>query len=270
MSTVNLRWVAASDADVDTDYRIEYNNAAADEWDVLVTQNSANRGDGSYSPYATTLSGDIAADATTIVLASGTNFAEGDYVSIGRNEMVLLGAKATATYTGCTRGIGGSLPVAHLSGVAVEKAHESYTHSAYTFPAGRYVIRYRAIRVQGTDQGVAVELTAVNPPVPHASHLCCVYGLLEDANGNPVSGVQVRLDLNENDNFGPDSGDVIYGVPVTVTTDDDGFWYHFIRRDISRSGAGVYTLLIAPGSEGELSWTIGAVPDADSIHFLET
>lgn len=270
MSTVTLRWVAAADADVDTDYRIEYNDADPDEWDVLATPNSTNRGDGSYAPYTTTLNGGISDSDTTIILTSGANFAEGDYVSIGKNEMVLLGPKATHTFSGCTRGVGGTLPVAHLSAATVEKAHESYVHSAYTFPAGRYVIRYRVIRVQGSDQGVAVELTAVNPPVQHASHLCCVYGLLEDANGNPVSGVQVRLDLDENDNFGPDSGDVIYGVPVTSLTDDDGFWYHFVRKDIMRSGAGTYTLTIAPGSEGVLTWTIATVPDQDAIHFLET
>lgn len=270
MTTVTLRWVAAADADVDTDYRIEYNDAAPDEWDVLITRNSTDRGDGSYTPYSTTLASNLAADGTTVTLTSGTNFSEGDYVSIGKNEMVLLGSKVGAVFSNCTRGIGGSLPVAHLSGDEVAKAHETYTHSGYSFPADRYVIRYRAIRVQGSDQGLAVELTAVNPPVPHSSQLCCVYGLIEDANGNPVSGVQVSLDLDENDNFGPDSGDQVYGIPVTTTSDDDGFWYHFVRRDVMRSGGGVYTLTIAPGSEGELSWTIGTVPDADAVHFLET
>ena len=71
--------------------------------------------------YETTLDTTITLSGTTVILADGTNFAEGDVVYISR-EAILLGTKSGSgphTYTNCTRGYLLTDAVAHVSGVKV-------------------------------------------------------------------------------------------------------------------------------------------------------
>lgn len=266
MSTVTLRWVGASDADSNTDYKVRYNSVAAGTFSDVVTQDAT----APFAPVTQTLSGAHSAATTTITLADGTNFSEGDYIFVGKKEMVLLGSKSGSVFSNSTRGVGGTLPVAHAGGVAVAKAHESYVHNSVTFPDGRYALRYRIIRIQGSNESVAAELLAIQPPNPPATNLCTVYGLLDNLNGAPASGVQVKLEYLSAGNYGPDTGEVIHIPAVTAVTDADGFWYHFVRRDAAREGVSVVHFTVAPGAVGEFVWVVSAIPDADFAHLLET
>lgn len=74
----------------------------------------------------TTLNGALTNVATTIVLTDatvGVGFNQGDLAFLvdanGTGELVLLGARATNTFTGCTRGVEGTPAVSHLSGIKV-------------------------------------------------------------------------------------------------------------------------------------------------------
>lgn len=270
MATITLRWVAASDAVAATDYKLRYNTTAVGTYSDVVTQDATNRGDGSYTPYTTTLSGAHSAAVTTVILADGTNFSQGDYIFVGKKEMILLGSKSGSTFTGSTRGVGGTLAVAHSSGAAVAKAHESYVHNSVTFPNGRYALRYQVFRIQGSDQSVAAELLAVQPPNPPSTNLCTVWGLIDDLNGGPASGIGVRLEYAEPGTYGPDTGEIVHTPAITATTDADGFWYHFVRRDAALEGTTEVRFVVAPGTTGEFTWVVSAIPDADFAHIFET
>lgn len=270
MPDVILRWVPPADADVNTDYRIEADTATSGTFATVATQGSTDRGDGSYTPYTSTLNGALTATAVSITLADATNFANGDYVQIDK-EIVLLGGKSGNTFAACARGVGGTLPVAHDNGAAAKAAHETYTDSAVDFGA-RKVIRYKVIRIQGSDESVATELIAVHPPPPPFSNLVTLYGIMEDIQGNPQSGLDVTLVLNDTDNFGIDTSEGIVKQNETATTDADGFFYFFVRRPATHSGpapdgAGSLTLTIGT----DVTWSVDSLPDdVDYVNYLET
>ena len=114
MASIVIRWAAASDADVNTDYKVYSDYAQSGTFALVVTQNSTLNA-GKYPPVTSTLSGSISATETTIVLASGTDFNTSDYISID-GEIIKLGTKATSTFTGSTRGVGSSVAIAHNNG----------------------------------------------------------------------------------------------------------------------------------------------------------
>lgn len=270
MPDVILRWVAPADADVNTDYRIESDKDTSGTFTTVATQNSTDRGDGAYAPYASTLNGALSATAVSITLTDATNFANGNYVQIDK-EIVLLGGKSGNTFATCARGVGGTLPMAHDDGTAVKAAHETYTDSAVDFGA-RNVVRYKVVRVQGSNESVAAELIAVYPPVPPYSNLVTLYGIMEDIQGNPQSGLDVTLVLNDTDNFGVDTGEGIVKQTESDTTDADGFFHFFVRRPSthggpSPDGAGTLTLTIGT----DVTWAVDNLPDGvDYVNYLET
>lgn len=267
MPDVVLRWTAALDADVSTDYLIQSDEATSGTFATVTTANSTDRGDGSYVPYSTTLNGAITASDTTIILTSGTNFTANSYVQIDK-EWIQLGSKSTNTFTACTRGLGGSIPRSHSNGATVYATHETYTDTTVAF-GSRYVVRYKVIRVQGSDSSIAAELIAVNPPTPTFTNLITVYGIIEDLQGNPEADVSVTMAIADDDNFGQDTGELIYPAIQSTTTDDDGFFYFFVRRDVARIGSDSLTITI-DNTLGDLSWSVATLPDQESINFLET
>lgn len=270
MPDVILRWVPPADADVDTDYRIESDKATSGTFVTVATQSSVDRGDGSYTPYASSLNGALTSTAVSITLADATNFSNGDYVQIDK-EIVLLGGKSGNTFATCARGVGGTLPVAHDDGAAVKAAHETYTDSGVDF-GSRSVIRYKVIRIQGTAESIAAELIAVYPPKPPYSNLLTLYGVLEDIQGNPQSAISVTLVLNDTDNFAIDTGEAIVKQTESDTTDADGFFSFFVRRPATHSGpapdgAGSFTLTIGTDN----TWAVANLPDdVDYVNYLET
>ena len=264
MADVTLRWPAATDADASTDYQIESDETTSGTFAELAASplNSTDRGDGSYVPYETTLNGALTASATDLTLTSGTNFSNGDYIIIDK-EMILLAGKSTNDFSGCTRGVGGTIPQAHSDGAAVYAVHESHADTP-TYASGRYVIRYRITRVQGSDTSVAAEATAVNPPLPPTNNLITLWGVVEDIQGNPTENTAVQLMINEADDYGQDTGEGILKTTESAQTDADGFFCFYVRRDVAHVGGGVYTLTV-----NNQSFTIAELPDQEHVNFLE-
>lgn len=262
MPDVTLRWVAALDADVDTDYRVDGDQGTVGTFITVATRNSTNRGDGSYEPFTTTLNGALAVADTTVVLTSGTDFDAGDFVVVD-GETILLGTKSTNTFSGCTRGVGGSVPAAHDSGTAVYAAHESYTFTP-TWNAERHVIRYRIVRVQGSDESIAAEFTAINPPAPPDSAYCTVYGVEVDSEGGPLADVDVSMVVNETDGYQHDTGEkTVKGSAQPATSGEDGFWSFACLRTKVTGGAVTYTITVGAGGDVN-TWLVDVVPDADA------
>lgn len=264
---ITLRWAGALTATLDTNYDIQINSEAAGigdaAWDGVVNQDATTP----YAPVATTLNGGISNTATTVILASGTSLSEGDYIVV-EGEMILLGVKAVATYTGCTRGVGGTLPIAHLTGAAVYKAHESYVDGARTFPVGRYALRYRIRREEADGMSVPAEIVVVDPPPPPFSNLITVWGVGETLQGQPAAG-EVTVSISIPGAYGQDTGEHVAKKQEATELDADGFWYFFLRRDVVRQG-GVYTIVFTPTDGAALTWTVSSLPDRDSVNWLET
>lgn len=269
MPDITIRWAGAADADANTDYRVEVNSAAAGigegAWATLVANQAAT------SPYvapATTLATPITDSETTIVLTDATDFVEGDYVEIV-GEVIILGAKAGSTFTGCSRAAGESLPIAH-TGAAVTLLHESYVDNDRVFPEGRYALRYRVVRVEADGESVAAMALAVSPPAPPSTSHICVWGICEMLDGTPHALVTIAVTYNDNDNYGQDRGEHLSRHPAGTTSDEDGFWSIPLRKDRYRQGGGVFTITLAPGQVEELEWVVGTLPDRPAINFLET
>lgn len=264
MANVTLRWPASTDADASTDYKIESDETTSGTFAELAASplDSTDRGDGSYVPYETTLNGAITAATTDLTLTDGTNFSNGDYIVIDK-EIILLAGKSTNDFSGCTRGVGGTIPQAHLTGAAVYAVHESHADTP-TYAADRYVIRYRVTRVQGSDTSVAAEATAVNPPLPPTNNLITLWGVLEDIQGNPKESTAAQLAISEADDYGQDTGEGILKLAESAQTDADGFFFFYVRRDVAHVGGGVYTLTI-----NNQAFTIAELPDQEHVNYLE-
>ncbi len=264
MANVTLRWPAATDADASTDYKIESDVSTSGTFVALAASplNATDRGDGSYTPYQTTLSAALTAAATSLSLTSATNFDDGDYIIVDK-EMILLAGKSGSSFSGVTRGVGGTIPQAHDSGAAVYQVHETHADTP-TYASGRYVIRYRITRVQGSDTSVAAEATAVNPPLPPTNNLITLWGIVEDIQGNPENNITVQLTINEANDYGQDTGEGILKTTESTTTDADGFFYFYVRRDVAHVGGGVYTLTV-----NSQAFTIADLPDQEHVNYLE-
>jgi hypothetical protein len=262
MTDVVIRWPAALDADVNTDYKIQSDEAASGTFADVATQNSTDRGDGSYVPFSTTLNGALTNTATTVVLTSGANFDEGDYILVDK-EIILLGAKSTHTFSSCTRGVGGSIPRAHSDLTAVYGVHESYTDTV-TY-GSRMAVRHRVIRTQGSDLSVAAEAVSVLPTAPATRDLITVWGVVEALNGLPVSGVGIRVSLDEGDDYNQGLGVYISNASeLTDETDSDGYWEVQLNRDVFHVGGGTYTIII-----GSQEFEVTSLPDVNNVNYLE-
>ena len=78
----------------------------------------------SYSGATSTLNGDISATATTVIVASGTDFTSSGTIKIG-GEIITYTGKSTNNLTGCTRGQNITTAIAHTSGATVKQVVNS-------------------------------------------------------------------------------------------------------------------------------------------------
>ena len=78
----------------------------------------------SYSGATSTLNGDISATATTVIVASGTDFTSSGSIKIG-GEIITYTGKSTNNLTGCTRGQNITTATAHTSGATVKQVVNS-------------------------------------------------------------------------------------------------------------------------------------------------
>jgi predicted RecA/RadA family phage recombinase len=266
MATYTLRWVASVDADASTVYNIYTDEGTRGTFVLESTDSSSNRGDGSYSPYTTTLASLVTDSATSITVASATNFSSGDYVMIG-GEVIVLGTPTGATFNGCTRGAGGSVPLAHDSGATVYKMHESASVSV-TF-TGRHVITCLVKRENSGSESVAAETKLVSPILPPNNNYSTVYGVLSDVQGNSLNNIAVTLSISTSGAYIPGSGLSIYKEVESTTTDQDGYFQFFVpRSDSVELDARTITLTIGTGAS-EIVWDLTSIPNVDAINFLE-
>ena len=77
-----------------------------------------------YSGATSTLNGDISNSATTVTVASGTDFTSSGKIKIG-GEIITYTGKSTNDLTGCTRGTESTTAVAHTSGDTVKQVVNS-------------------------------------------------------------------------------------------------------------------------------------------------
>lgn len=255
MPDVVLRWRGALDADSNTDYKIQADKTTPGTFADVITQDAT----APYAPIASMLNGALTSTATTIIVADGTNFNTSDYVTIGR-EMIQLGTKSTHTFTGSTRGLGSTIPVAHANLDPVYVAHESYTDLAVNFGT-RKIIRYHIIRVQGSNQSVVSEVIAVNPPIPSTTDMCVVWGILQDLTGDVQPSVPVTMVITGASDFLTGTAENIQDTEETTTTDADGFFSFEVPRSASRSANTPITITAAGKT-----WTLAQVPDQNFVN----
>ena len=266
MATVTLRWAAAEAAVSTTDYKIYSDEATSGTFVLVTTRDATNRGDGSYAPYATALTSEVAAGATSLTLDTATNFADGDYAFV-ENELFLLGGKSGSVFSACVGGQGETVKAKHLAGASVFKAHESY--AATVSFGSRKVVRFRIAQLDAGVEAVPEEITALNPTLPPTSNLTTIYGIVDDA-GTPVANLPVELIINQADNYHPSTGEQFLRRSRRVTTDADGYWEFVVARDRAHAGGDLYTITISPDDTTEKwVWTVRTVPDVDSVNVVE-
>jgi len=264
---VTLRWAASSEATAASTYGIYSDVTTSGTFVLLASQAATDRGDGTYTPYTTTLNGGITDTDIEIVLTDGTNFADSSYIAIGK-ESILLDGKSTHTFSTCTRGVGSGLPAAHLTAVAVNAMHESYVATSVEF-GSRNVVRYRITHTLSAVESIASELLAIVPTVPPNDNLSTCYGVLNDIQGNPLPSIPVRLTISDAGDYYADTGELMHMETESTSTDNDGYFEVYLPRDVAHAGSQTYTLTVASGEAGQVIYAITTVADANAFHFLE-
>lgn len=269
-----ITWAAPDDADASTNYEIWADTVTPGNMQLIATQAATiNPGGADYTPITTTLSGALTKTETTITLASYTNIAAGDEVSINDLEMVDLGT-GSGPFSASERGWGGSVAIAHADGVPVYHAHESYTYSPpfHEDNNGRKLIRAEVRRRQGLDISIVRELHLPYPTPPRNAILCTVYGTETDEEDNPMEGVTVNYTLTTADTYVPSTGETIIKRVLTKTTDADGYWEFQLHKAIAVEGSVAATIeAIDTVSTGQpkSTYNIVSVPDQNFAHVRE-
>lgn len=264
MPTVTLRWRGSTDAVSGDAYKIETDLSVSGTFATLVASQAATS---PYDPNATTLSGALTASATSLTLADATDFVDGDYILVDR-EMILLAGKSGSTFSGVTRGVGGTLPIAHADGATVYEAHESYSWSP-SF-GSRNLFRARIIFIDASEsnaESVAAEVAVISPTAPPTNNLVTVFGILTDSQGGPVSGATVQIVLSEGGAYSQDSGETLRVETESTTTDADGYWELYTPPTAAFQGAVTRTLTVDVGGSSPEVATLGTVPEVTSIHY---
>lgn len=261
--TVTIRWPGPSDADSNTDYRVESDEGTPGTFVTLVANQNAT------SPYAsvgTTLAEAIEAGATTATFADASNFSDGDYAVFDR-ELFLLDGKNSNVFEEILGGQGNTTKQAHAASAPVFKAHESYTDDPDW--TGRHVITYRVIRIQGSDESIATEAVAVNPTLPPTTNLTTLWGILEWF-GERQSGKTVTLTILDGDNYLAGTTEQLYKKVKSTTTTAEGYWeITGVPRDIERIGGDQFQLVIDSGGEAPQTHTLRQIPDKPAVNIWE-
>lgn len=95
-------------------------------------------GNGGGGIVATSLTSAIDADDTTLTVTTTNNFLTADYVFIESEKIAYTGVTTTPpyTFTGCSRGVGGTTAKAHPSGAKVYSPESSVLNEALGFSPG--------------------------------------------------------------------------------------------------------------------------------------
>ncbi len=254
-------WKGHSDAVSGTSYKIYSDVATPNVFtSVLATQAAQSP----YAPPTSTLVNAIDANDISLELSVTTNFADDDYAKIER-ESILLDGKTGSVYAALTRGAHNTIRQSHPAGITVFRMHETYLHTGITW-GSRHVIRYRVrvIITAGGPELVAAEAVVVNPTLPATNDKIVIWGIQDDAKGEPAAGLNVSMTLNTAKSFGPGTMETLDVKPQTAITDASGYWELVAQRDVARVGGGQFILTI----DG-VQYPIIELPDQDTICYLE-
>jgi PKD repeat protein len=266
-----LRWTAYALANVDTDYRIESDEAASGTFAEVATQDATVRiALGDYYPYYTMLAADIDKDDASItidggdtVTVLGDDFDNLDYVKIdGETIQLNQGINPLTTFPEVTRGVDDTIPRSHSAGTVVIKMHESYTDTSVTF-GDRHVIRYHIVTVTPDGDLVPAEVLAVKPTMPPTSDYCRVWGVLNDTENAPLSGIAISL-VPTDELYNIRTGERVRIVEQTTTTDADGYFEVLALRDVAASRTGVLQLTI-----DDAFVVLTEIHDESHVNYLE-
>lgn len=269
MATVTVHWMAAANADVNSDYKIYHDLAASGTFVLAATQDATESSTGIYTPPATTLVAAIGVDDESLELTDATAFADDDIIWIDR-EAILAGGKSGAVFGSCGRGQGSTVRREHAASAAVYKAHESKEFTSWDW-GSRKAVRFRISHLTSAGESVAAEAIAVNPTMPPTNNLATIWGLLTDIQGNPKSGRKITLRIAQSDNYHYTTHETFLNETEEATTDADGYWEFFIPRDIDHAGGDRYTLTLDADSPATLfEWNIATVRDDNVVKYVET
>jgi len=91
--------------------------------------------EGKGGPAATSLTSDLDNTTTTINVTSTKDFLDVDYVWVGDEKIAYTG-KTGSTFTGCTRGVDGTIAIQHASGYKVYNESSNVMYSMLGFNVG--------------------------------------------------------------------------------------------------------------------------------------
>lgn len=267
---VYLRWVAYGLANVDTDYEVWSDEATPGTFVLAYTKNAGERLSlsGEYGPYVGVLTDEITKDSADIHISGGdpsvsTDFENEDWAKIeGETVQLDHSIDSNVTFPGSRRGVDYTIRRSHAAGTTVLEIHEVLVDTTVSFGA-RHVIRYKLITVTPDGDLVPVEGLAVNPTLPPTSDHCMIWGVINDTENLPLSGIAVSL-IPSQRIYNVRTGEVVRETAQTTTTDTDGYFEVIALRDVAASRTGVLELTV----DGQ-AVILTEIPDENAVNYLE-
>lgn len=259
MADVIARWAGPSDAGAASIYKIEY-TLDNQNWTTLAAEQAAT------SPYvspSSTLSGDVARGATSIILASGTSFSSSGYGYLD-DALIQWTGKSTNTLTGVTWHSGYGT---YASGSTVHEAHESATVSGVTLSLNAMLFRITHTNPAGLTAPPAF-LWYFSPPTAPANCCMVVTVINSDLGMEARAGINVQAQLAQDVSFALVGGlhlDRGQSAAKTQITNSFGLAFHACWRTSARQAvdqiAAPYTFILDSSSVEKLTLTVATIPD---------
>jgi hypothetical protein len=266
--SVTLRWAGPADAGATSTYKIERTTDNS-VWSTLAAAQAAT------SPYvspSTTLSGNLAYDATSITLTSGTAISTTGYGWID-DALVQWTGKSSNTLTGVTWHSGSGT---YADGTTFREAHESYTDASVT-PTLLAVV-YRITHTNPSSYVSApTYIWYFYPPAPASSdHCVVVVNVMTDLGMEAGTSKTIQAYLAADTEFGD-----LYGPHLNAqasaaksqTTDAFGVatfqcWKSNRRGGLGTGADAAYTFKLDTGGT-VLTATATTIPDRDWVLFRD-
>jgi len=259
MANVTARWAGPADAGETSTYKVEYSldNVA---WTTLEASQAAT------APYASpssTLAGDVARGATSVVLVSGTSFSSSGYGFID-DALIQWTGKSTDTLTGVSWHSGYGT---YASGSTVYEAHESATASDVALSLNAILFRVTHTNPAGLTSPPAY-LWYFAPPTAPSNCCVVVTAINSDLGVEARSGISVEARLAQDVSFALVGGlhlDSGKSAAKIQDTNAFGLAFHACWRSSAREAIGLaaapYTFVLDSGSTDKLTVSVATIPD---------
>ena len=259
MADVTLRWAGPADAGAASTYGVFYTLDSV-SWTQL---NAAQAATAPYASPSSTLAGDVARGAATVVLASGAAFSSSGYGYID-DALIQWTGKSTNSLTGVTWHSGYGT---YASGTTVYEAHESATVSGITISLNAVLFRITHTNPAGLASPPLYVWYFAPPTSPSA---CCTVVTLvnSDLGFEPRVGITVEAQLAQDVSFSLIGGlhlDKGQSSARGQSTNAFGLAFHSCWRSSEREAIGLttapYTFILDSGSTDKLTVTVNTIPD---------